>query len=118
VPLLQLDGYHMLGHALRASELRTETVRYAALMLRRDPRRHAYGRTDRLIYLAYGSLSAVALTGGYLAMCGFWFSSLERRTGPVAAAAVPAGVTLLMLGFLWYARRRATSAAVSPGQGR
>ena len=28
--------------------------------------------------------SAVVLTGGYLAMCAFWFASLERRTGPVA----------------------------------
>lgn len=110
VPLFQLDGYHMLAHALRAGDLRTETVRYAGLVLRRDPRRLAYGRADRWIYGVYGTVSAVALAGGYVALCAFWFVSLDRWAGPWIAAAVPAGVTLLVLGFLAYARRRASSA--------
>jgi len=110
VPLFQLDGYHMLAHALRAGELRTETVRYAALVLRRDPRRLAYGRADRWIYSVYGAASAVALAGGYLTLCVVWFSSLDRWAGPVVAAVVPVCVTLLILGFLGYARRRLSSA--------
>jgi len=109
VPLLQLDGYHMLAHALRAGELRTETVRYAGLVLRRDPRRHAYGRADRWIYTVYGTVSAVVLAGGYLTLCVVWFSYLDRWAGPAVAVAVPVCVTLLILGFLGYARRRLTS---------
>jgi putative peptide zinc metalloprotease protein len=110
VPLLQLDGYHMLAHALGAAELRTETVRYAGLVLRRDPRRLAYGRADRWIYSVYGTVSAVVLLGGYLTLCVVWFSSLDRWTGPAVAVAVPVCVTLLLLGFLGYARRRSSSA--------
>jgi hypothetical protein len=110
VPVLQLDGYHMLAHALGAAELRTETVRYLALVLRRDPRRHAYGRADRWIYRAYGLLAAVLLGGGYLALCAVWFVSLNRWSGPVAAVALPAAVTLLIAGFAAYARRRASAA--------
>lgn len=109
VPLLQLDGYHMLAHALRAGELRTETVRYAGLVLRRDPRRLAYGRADRWIYSVYGAVSAVVLVGGYLTLCVVWFSYLDRWAGPAVAVSVPVCVTLLILGFLGYARRRLSS---------
>jgi putative peptide zinc metalloprotease protein len=106
VPLFQLDGYHMLAHALRVAELRTETVRYAGLVLRRDPRRLAYGRSDRWIYTVYGSVSAVVIVVGYAALCFVWFHTLDRWTGPAVAAAVPVLVTLLILAFLAYARRR------------
>ncbi|MDN3352019.1 hypothetical protein [Actinomadura sp. DC4] len=109
VPLLQLDGYHMLAHALRAAELRTETVRYAGLVLRRDPRRLAYGRADRWIYSVYGTVAGIVLGGGYLALCAAWFVSLDRWAGPVVAAVVPVCVTLLILGFLAYSRRRLSS---------
>ena len=115
VPLLQLDGYHMLAHALRAAELRTETVRYAGLVPRRDPRRHTYGRADRWMYAVYGSVSAVVLAGGYLALCAVWFVTLDRWSGPLLAAAVPALVTLLILGFPAYARRRTSRAVASGG---
>lgn len=108
VPLLQLDGYYMLAHALRSAELRTDTVRYAALVLRRDPRRSAYARADRWIYTVYGAVSAVLVGGGYLTLCVLWYFTLDPRTGPVVAAAVPVGVTLLILGFLAYAKRRAS----------
>jgi hypothetical protein len=113
VPMLQLDGYHMLAHALRASDLRAETVRYAGLVLRRDPRRLTYGRADRWMYTAYGSVSAVVLAGGYLALCTMWFTTLDRWSGPVFAAAVPVFVTLLILGFLAHARRRMSPAVAS-----
>lgn len=106
VPLLQLDGYHMLAHALRTAELRTETVRYAALVLRRDPRRREYARADRWIYSVYGTVAAVVLVGGYVALCAVWFSYLDRWAGPAVAVVVPVCVTLLILGFLGYARRR------------
>lgn len=113
VPMLQLDGYHMLAHALRAAELRTETLRYAALVLRRDPRRRAYGRADRWMYTIYGAVSGVILVGGYAALCVLWFTTLDPRTGPLVAAAIPAAVTLLILGFLAYARRRRSRAVAS-----
>ncbi len=113
VPLFQLDGYHMLGHALRAADLRTETVRYAGLLLARDPRRRAYARADRWIYTVYGSAAAVVLTVGYAAMCGYWFVTLDRRTGPAVASAVPVLVTAMIAGFLWYARSRARKGSVA-----
>ena len=106
VPMLQLDGYHMLAHALRAAELRKESARYVGLVLRRDPRRRAYGTADRWMYGLYGTVSGAVLAGGYAALCVLWFATLDPRTGPVVAAAVPLGVTLLLLGFLAYARRR------------
>jgi putative peptide zinc metalloprotease protein len=115
VPMLQLDGYHMLAHALGAADLRTETVRYAGLALRRDPRRLTYRRADRWMYAVYGSVSTVALAAGYLALCGVWFTTLDRWSGPLLAAAVPVFVTVLILGFLAYARRRASTAVASPG---
>lgn len=46
------------------------------------------------------------LVGGYLVLCVVWFSTLDRWAGPAVAAAVPVCVTLLILGFLAYARRR------------
>jgi len=106
VPLLQLDGYYMLAHALRAAELRTDAVKYAGLVLRRDPRRRTYGRADRWIYGLYGSVSAAVIVVGYLTLCVVWFFTLDRWTGPAVAVAVPVCVTLLILGFLAYARRR------------
>jgi hypothetical protein len=52
----------------------------------------------------------VVLLGGYLTLCVVWFSYLDRWTDPAVAVSVPVCVTLLLLGFLAYARRRSSSA--------
>jgi hypothetical protein len=57
----------------------------------------------------YGAVSAVVFVGGYLTLCVVWFSSLDRWAGPAVAVVVPVCVTLLILGFLAYARRRLSS---------
>jgi putative peptide zinc metalloprotease protein len=107
VPVVQLDGYHMLGHALGAADLRTETARYVGLVIRRDPRRTAYGRSDRWIYTVYGAAAGLLVAAGYLAMCGYWYSVMAAKAGVAAAAAVPVLVTAALAGFPMYARRYA-----------
>ncbi|MFJ8001109.1 peptidase M50 [Streptomyces sp. NPDC096310] len=63
LPLPPLDGYTMLGHALRVSSLAPESGRYLRLRLRGGPDAAAYPRRARTLYLGYavGSVLLVAL---------------------------------------------------------
>ncbi|MFJ2217154.1 metalloprotease [Streptomyces sp. NPDC101062] len=63
LPLPPLDGYTMLGHALRVSGLAPESGRYLRLRLRGGPDAAAYPRRARTLYLGYavGSALLVAL---------------------------------------------------------
>ncbi|MFE3830185.1 peptidase M50 [Streptomyces sp. NPDC059092] len=63
LPLPPLDGYTMLGHALRVSGLAPESGRYLRLRLRGGPAAAAYPRRARTLYLGYavGSVLLAAL---------------------------------------------------------
>ncbi|MFC9431337.1 peptidase M50 [Streptomyces sp. NPDC056987] len=69
LPLPPLDGYTMLGHALRVSGLAPESGRYMRLRLRDRPAAAAYPRRARTLYLGYavGSALLVALVLAALA---------------------------------------------------
>ncbi|MFI1442139.1 peptidase M50 [Streptomyces fructofermentans] len=59
LPLPPLDGYTMLGHALRVDDLAVESGRYLRLRMRDRGTAAAYPARARLLYSAYGIGSAV-----------------------------------------------------------
>ncbi|QKW05495.1 M50 family metallopeptidase [Streptomyces sp. NA04227] len=75
VPLPPLDGYTMLGHALRVTRLAPGSGEYMRLWLRDRPRAEAYPPRARRLYTAYGTGSALLvlglLTGALLAVWAF-----------------------------------------------
>ncbi|MFF2060781.1 peptidase M50 [Streptomyces sp. NPDC058200] len=66
LPLPPLDGYTMLGHALRVSQLGPESGRYLRLCFSDRPAAAAYPRRARVLYLCYG-LGSTLLVGLILA---------------------------------------------------
>ncbi|MEU6736537.1 peptidase M50 [Streptomyces physcomitrii] len=66
VPLPPLDGYTMLGHALRVTRLAPGSSEYMRLRLRDRTRAEAYPPRARTVYTVYGAGSAV-LVGCLLA---------------------------------------------------
>ncbi|WP_214105606.1 M50 family metallopeptidase [Acrocarpospora catenulata] len=107
LPVLQLDGYHMLEHATSTIGLQSESFRFAGAFLRRGPAGvRAYPRRARWIYTAYTALSAAVL-GPVLAWLGaVWFGTLDDLWGPVPAALVLAAEAVLVVVFLTWALRR------------
>ncbi|GAA1198286.1 hypothetical protein GCM10009654_63770 [Streptomyces hebeiensis] len=59
VPLPPLDGYTMLGHALRVTRLAPESGRYLRLRVRDRPAAARYPRRARRIYVSYALGSAL-----------------------------------------------------------
>ncbi|WP_069812265.1 M50 family metallopeptidase [Streptomyces sp. TP-A0874] len=66
VPLPPLDGYTMLGHALRVSNYAPESGRYLRLRLRDRTAAAAYPARARTLYTAYG-IGSTVLVGIMLA---------------------------------------------------
>ncbi|TDC73729.1 metalloprotease [Streptomyces hainanensis] len=60
VPLPPLDGYTIVGQALRATRLATSSREFLALAARRDPAAAAYPREARRAYLGYGLCAVLA----------------------------------------------------------
>jgi hypothetical protein len=113
-PVLRLDGYFMLNHALGMADLRTGTYRFWTTLLRR--RRPAYQRpADRWAYLVYGLVTAVLCVAVLAAVVGSWYWNLSRWTGPVAAVTVLVAEAVVVVAVLVVVRRRrARAAAASP----
>ncbi|WP_300009603.1 M50 family metallopeptidase [Pseudonocardia sp.] len=106
IPFLQLDGYHMLTHALGMANLRTDSYAYCRQLLRRDADLSAYPRRARIAYTSYGVSSVVFGCVLASAVVAMWFVQLSSALGPWAAAAVLVGEALVVTTVVVLLRRR------------
>ncbi|MEV6284174.1 M50 family metallopeptidase [Kribbella sp. NPDC051770] len=115
VPVLKLDGYHMLEHATATSNLQGESFRFAGAFLRRGPAGVAqYPRGAKLIYAGYAVLATAILGPAVVLLVRSWYLSLAHWWSPGVAVAVLVGEAVVVGGLLRWAivwKRRATEAA-------
>ncbi|MFC5262578.1 hypothetical protein ACFPJ1_10730 [Kribbella qitaiheensis] len=115
VPVLKLDGYHMLEHATSTSNLQGESFRFAGAFLRHGPSGvAAYSRRARRIYAGYALLATAILGPALVLLVRSWYLTLAGLWSPLAAIAVLAGEAVVVCGLLRWAvvwRRRATEEA-------
>ncbi|GAB2556905.1 hypothetical protein [Kribbella endophytica] len=115
VPVLKLDGYHMLEHATSTSNLQGESFRYAGAFLRRGPAGIAgYPRRAKVIYTGYAVLATAILGPAIVLLVRSWYLTLADLWSPGAAVAVLAVEAVAVCGLLRWAivwKRRATEAA-------
>lgn len=113
VPVLQLDGYHMLEGALGAFQLQRHTVKYVGTLGRRTGATAgtgAYSRRGQLVYTAYAAVSLAVLVPAVVLVLTVWFRTLNSLWGPAVAAGTLGLETVLLAAFLrWAVRRRRTS---------
>ncbi|WP_433011794.1 hypothetical protein [Kribbella sp. CA-294648] len=116
VPVLKLDGYHMLESATSTMNLQGESARYAGAFLRRGPAGIAgYSRRARVIYTGYALVASAILGPAIVLLVRSWYLTLADLWGALAAVGVLAAeavvvVALLRWGVVWR-QRRATEAA-------
>jgi len=110
-PFLQLDGYHMVNHALGMDNLRQQSYRYWGWLLwrRRRGERRAYRAGDHAAYGAYGLATVAFLATLAWIMIGLWYRQLSGWLGPAGAVAFLAVEAVLITVFVVYARRRAAA---------
>ena len=117
LPLPPLDGYKVLGYALGASQLATDSRVFWRLALSAALRRGAglggYTRRMRLVYGGYGLLSALvsgALVAAVLAGLGHWLAGRYGTAAGLAPVLVLAtALVLWRMGVAARARREAAS---------
>jgi putative peptide zinc metalloprotease protein len=108
VPLMQLDGHAMVGHALGMVDLGTESRRYVGMLVRRDRAAlAAYPPGVGRSLGAYGILSSVLLLAATTGLLVLWFRTLEPWLGPWGAAAFLLAEALVLSAVVgWLLRRR------------
>ncbi len=115
VPVLKLDGYHMLEHATSTSNLQGESFRFAGAFLRRGPAGIAgYPRRAKAIYTGYAVLATAILGPAIVLLVRSWYLTLADLWSPGVAVAVLAVEAVAVCGLLRWAivwKRRATEAA-------
>ncbi|MFF3672054.1 hypothetical protein [Microtetraspora malaysiensis] len=110
LPVLQLDGYHMLEHATSTLGLQSESFRFATAFVRRGPAGvRDYPSRARWIYAAYTGLSAAILGPALVLLVTVWFGTLADLWSPTAAALVLTAEGILVVAFLTWALRRRRS---------
>ncbi|ONI68138.1 hypothetical protein BWI15_34425 [Kribbella sp. ALI-6-A] len=115
VPVLKLDGYHMLEHATSTSNLQGESFRFAGAFLRRGPAGIAgYPRRAKAIYTGYAVLATAIIGPAIVLLVRSWYLTLADLWSPGVAVAVLVGEAVAVGGLLRWAvvwRRKATEAA-------
>jgi putative peptide zinc metalloprotease protein len=120
VPFLRLDGYYMLTHALNLVDLRGDTYRFYARLLRGGPGAVAsYPRRDRLAYGLYGLASAAFAVTVVSLLVRLWYGPLRDWVGPTWAMVILVAEGVALALFVWYGvrrarRRREAGAAAAP----
>jgi hypothetical protein len=106
VPFLQLDGYHMINSALGTLDLRGETYRYWAALLRAPASVRGYPTRDRWAYGVYGVSSLLFTLGVVGSLAVLWFNTMRPWFGTAGSVAVLVVEALAVLALLAYAARR------------
>lgn len=119
MPVLRLDGYHMLEHATSTIDLQSESLRFTAAFLRHGPAGvRGYPRAARWIYAGYTLLAAAIVGPVLFLIVRLWFVTLAGWWGGPAAALVLLGEALLLAAFLrWALRRRRSAHSAQPREG-
>ncbi|MGC4937267.1 hypothetical protein [Kribbella sp. DT2] len=108
VPVLKLDGYHMLEHATSTTNLQTESFRYIGAVLRRAT--GEYPARGRVVYPLYAAVSVAILLPLVVVVLRTWYLTLSDLWGPAAAVAVLVGEAVIAgLVLRWAVRRRRTA---------
>ncbi|MGQ0837531.1 M50 family metallopeptidase [Actinokineospora sp.] len=117
IPFLQMDGYHMINHALGMDDLRRQSYRYWAWLVvhRRRGQSRSYRAADHAAYVGYGVATAVFLAALAWFLVGLWYVTLTSWVGPAAAAAILTAEVGLAAAFVAYARVRSARAERSTG---
>jgi putative peptide zinc metalloprotease protein len=117
VPFLQLDGYFILNHSLNMVNLRVESYRYCARLVRALRRRDsdepavAYPPSVRTAYLFYGIASVLFGAGLLCTLVVVWFIQISNSLGPWPAAGILTGEALVLTVVAQYFRRRLARAS-------
>ena len=107
VPFLQLDGYHMINNALGTLDLRGESYKYCAALLKDRSAVRRYPTRDRWAYTIYGAASLLFTLGVVGVLAVVWFTTMRPWFGPVGAATVLVVEAILVIALLgWAASRR------------
>lgn len=104
LPVMQLDGYRMVEHALSALHLQRHTMRFWTL---RGPARTGYPVPARRLYRGYGLLALLILVPLVIAIVTVWFRSLAGWIGPLPAAGVLLLEAVVLVALLRWALGRA-----------
>ena len=108
VPVLHLDGYHMLEGWLSCLRLQTQSFTYVGSLIgRAGSPRADYSARARRIYLGYSLLAASIIIPLVAAVLTLWYRTLAPYVGAAGALATLA-TEAAILGILgrWAARRR------------
>jgi hypothetical protein len=113
LPVLHLDGYHMLEHATSTHQLQWESARFAGAVLRHGRAGlSGYPHRVRWIYAGYAVLCAAILGTGLFFLLTLWYSTLAGLWGRPAAALVLLAEAVLLATFLrWAVHRRSRRSA-------
>ncbi|WP_116950970.1 zinc metalloprotease [Jiangella endophytica] len=107
IPVLKLDGYHMLEHATSTLHLQSESFRFAGAAVRGGA--GEYPARLRVVYGAY-LVVAVGILGTALVLAvRYWYLTLAGFWGPLWAVLFLAGEALVVAALLRWAvvwRRR------------
>ncbi|MGP4104781.1 hypothetical protein [Nonomuraea sp. KM90] len=108
LPVLRLDGYHMLEHATSTADLQGESFRFAAAFLRHGPAGvRAYPRRARWLHASYTLVSVAVLAPVAFLVVRLWFETLAGLWGATAAVLL-LGAEAVVVGALlrWAVLRR------------
>jgi putative peptide zinc metalloprotease protein len=101
VPVLKLDGYHMLEHATSTMNLQGESFRFAGGFLRRGPAGiAAYSRRARVIYASYALLATAILGPAVILLIRYWYLTLAQLWGAPAAVGILAAEAVVIAALL------------------
>jgi putative peptide zinc metalloprotease protein len=101
LPVLHLDGYHMLEHATSTYQLQWESARFAGAVLRHGRAGlSGYPPRVRWIYAGYAVLCAAILGTGLFFLLRLWYSTLAGLWGRPAAALLLLAEAVLIAAFL------------------
>lgn len=106
LPVLGLDGYHMLGHALSTMHLQEQTLRFAGRLLS-GRGVGGYPARARVVYSGYALLAALILGSAAGGVLTVWYRVLAGLWSPLGAilVLVAEGVLVVLLAY-WFLRRR------------
>ncbi|GAB1820103.1 hypothetical protein [Herbidospora sp. RD11066] len=105
LPVLQLDGYHMLEHATSTIGLQSESFTFAVLAV--QGKAAGYPTRAKWLYSLYVLVTLAILLPVAWLLGSIWFDTLEGLWGPVAATLVLVAEAVVVAAFLtWAVRRR------------
>ncbi len=113
VPVLHLDGYHMLEHALSCLRLQSQSLAFVRAALGRDRAAlAAYDARARRIHGGYAVLWLAIVVPSGAAVVTLWYRTLAVHVGALGAIGILVAEAIVLMAFLSWAIRRRMAAAL------